>query len=118
MKAFRRGQQDTEYLTLLADVYKQPLWAVAGGLRQRIDLGGKVLKASESDAGTIRFDKADASALWRLRMAVGQMLSSRRPAYRRCIRPMRSPPRDLTRLPPIGYVRVAPPLPPSAPEMD
>jgi hypothetical protein len=118
LKAFRRGQQDSEYLTLLAAAYDRPHYAVAGGLRQSVDLTGRVHKTSEADAGTLRFDKAGPAALWRLRAAAGKMVSAKRPPYRRCIRAMPSPPRDMRRLGDVGYVRVAPRLPPSRPEMD
>jgi len=118
LKAFRRGQQDVEYLTLLGDVCKQPHYAVAGGLRQRIDLAAKVHKAFELDAGTIRFAKASPTAMWQLRTSVGKLVSAKSPPYRRCIRPMPSPPAGASRLPDVGYVRIAPKLPPSRPEMD
>ena len=118
LKAFRRGQQDVEYLTLLGDVYKQPLRAVAGGLRKMIDVSGTDRKNSEADAGTIRFDKASPAALWRMRTSVGAMVSAKSPPYRRCVRRLPSPPRDMSRLPDIGYVRTAPKLPASRPEMD
>jgi len=81
-----------------------------------VDLAGTVRKRSESDAGTLRFEKADPAALWALRCAAGKMVSAKRPPYRRCIRPMPSPPRDMGRLPDIGYVRVAPKLPSSKPD--
>ena len=118
LKAFRRGQQDVEYLTLLGAACKQPHDAVAGMLNRRIDLRGQVHKTSETDAGTLRFDKAGTTALWKLRTDVAAMISARKPPYRRCIRPMPSPPRDMARLPDVGYVRPAPDLPPSRPEMD
>ena len=116
LKAFRRGQQDVEYLTLLSDAYKQPHYAVAGGVGRAVGLTGRVHKTSETDAGTIRFDRADPVALWALRTGAGRMVSAKRPPYRRCVRPMPSPPRDMARLPDIGYVRVAPKLPASRPE--
>ena len=118
LKAFRRGQQDVEYLTLLGDVYGKPLYAVAGGMEQMVDLTAKVHKTSETDAGTIVFAKADPVSLWRLRTSVAQMVSARKPAYKRCLRPMPSPKRDLGHLPDIGYVRVAPKVPAVGPDMD
>jgi hypothetical protein len=91
---------------------------VAAALRARIDLTGQVHKTFEMDAGTVRFAKAGPTALWRLRTAVGRMVSARKPAYRRCIRPLPSPRRYVGALTDVGYVHVAPKLPPSAPEMD
>lgn len=116
LKAFRRGQQDVEYLTMLGDVYAQPQFAVAGGARRIVDLGGRVQKAWSEDAGTLRFDRADPAGLWTLRSSVGKMLSARKPPYKRVVRPLPTPPRDMTVLPDIGYVRVAPKVPSSKPE--
>jgi len=118
LKAFRRGQQLVEYLTMLGDVYDQPQFAIAGGAAKIVDLAGRVQKTSEADAGTIRFDAADPTGLWTLRYRVGRMLSAKKPPYKRVVRPMPSPPRDMSILPDIGYVRVAPKVPSSKPEMD
>ncbi|HUS92975.1 MAG TPA: GDSL-type esterase/lipase family protein [Phycisphaerae bacterium] len=118
LKAFRRGQQDVEYLTLLGEVTKQPPYAVAGMLHRRIDLAGQVHKTSESDAGTLRFDKAGAAALWMLRADAAKVISAASPPYRRCIRPLPSPPIGAGRVPDLGYVRVAPKLPSSKPRVD
>jgi hypothetical protein len=117
LKAFTRGQQDIEYLTLLGKVCNQALESVAGGVRQVVNLSGKVHKTSESDAGTIRFEKADPISLWALRTRVGAMVSAKAPAYAREVRPMPTPARDLANLPDVGYVTVAPPVPAVGPEM-
>ena len=108
LKAFTRGQQDVEYLTLLGDVSKQPLWAVANGMSGLINLTGKVVKTSAEDAGIIQFDKADPTALWTLRVSVAAMVSAKKPAYKRVVRPMETIPYDMKNLPDIGYVRTAP----------
>ena len=120
LKAFRRGQQDVEYLTLLGVALGLPRHVIAGrgGLQGRIDLAGQLHKTSEADAGTLRFGGADPISLWKLRVDVATMISARRPPYRRCIHPMPSPPRDMANLPDLGYVRIAPKLPPSRPVMD
>lgn len=118
VKAFRRGQQDVEYLTMLGDVTGKPLFAVAGMLKKRINLSGAVRKTSEADAGTVNFDKAGAAALWRLRIAAGAAISAKHPPYRRCIRPIMVPKRDLAGLDMPRYANPAPPLPPSGPDMD
>ncbi len=115
VKAFRRGQQDVEYLTLLGEVYDQPRYAVAGGMSQIIDLAGQVDKLSESDAGTIRFRQSDPSGLWMLRCRVGSMISARKPPYRRAVGPGTSA-ETIHRLPDLGYVRAAPEVPPAGPD--
>ena len=116
LKSFRRGQQDVEYLTLLGDAYGRPHYAVAAGAQQVIDLGASVQKAWSEDAGTLRFDRSDPTGLWTLRYRVGKMVSAKKPAYKRVVREMPSPPRDMTVLPDIGYVRVAPKVPSAKPE--
>ncbi len=117
VKAFRRGQQDVEYLTMLGDVSGKPLFAVAGMLKKRIDLAEKVRKTSEADAGTVSFDKASSAALWRLRVAAGAAISAKHPPYRRCIRPITVPKRDPGGLDMPRYASPAPALPPSGPDM-
>jgi hypothetical protein len=115
---FTRGQQDIEYLTLLADTTGTPLFAVAEGMRRMVDLAGTRQSNDEQDAGTLRFERADAVALWRLRTGVGALLSARRPAYKREVRPWPSLERNLAALPPLGYATVAPPLPAAVPLME
>ena len=116
LKAFRRGQQDVEYLTLLGMTYNASRPAVAAGMQQIVDLRGRVHKTSETDAGTLRFGRADPVGLWNLRCRVGKMVSAKKPAYQRCVRPMPSPKVDLERLPDLGYVTVAPKVAPVTPE--
>jgi len=52
LKAFTRGQQDTEYLTLFCDVFGIPKYAAADWLRRSISLDSDVSKSYENDAGT------------------------------------------------------------------
>lgn len=115
LKSFRRGQQDVEYLTLLGDVYDQPHFAIANGTAAVIDLSGKLRKRFETDAGTMYFDKANPTALWHLRVRVGEMVSAKKPPYKRVVRPMPTPNTSVNNVPDIGYVRVAPDLPSSKP---
>jgi hypothetical protein len=116
LKAFRRGQQDVEYLTLLGDTYDAPQFAVAAGLKQTIDLSGRVIKRSEEDAGIIKFDKVDPTSLWQMRYRVGKMVSAKKPEYKRALVDHKSPPIDLSKLPDIGYVKVAPKVEPAKPD--
>jgi hypothetical protein len=108
LKAFRAGQQIIEYLTMLGDAYGQPHFAIAGGVGRLVDLRSNVVKTHADDAGTVRFKASDPAALWELRMRVGRMLDAKRPQYKRCVKPMPSPPTDMTRLPDVGYVSVGP----------
>ena len=41
LKAYRRGQQDVEYLTLLAQVKGEPRWAVGESVREALHLSGE-----------------------------------------------------------------------------
>lgn len=118
VKAFRRGQQDVEYLTLLGDVTGTPPFAVAATVRKRIDLAGTLHKAYADDAGTTVFDKAGCVELWRLRVAAGAAVSAGRPPYRRCVRPIEAPRRNVADMHMNRYVRPAPDLPASGPDMD
>ena len=118
VKAFRRGQQDVEYLTLLANVLGKPSFAVAGMVRERVNLAGKLHKTRADDAGTTAFDQAGCVELWRLRVATGAAVSAKRPPYRRCVRPIEAPKRDAARIDMDRHVQPAPPLPPSGPNME
>jgi hypothetical protein len=97
LKAFRRGQQDVEYLTLLALTTGEPRWAVARRVREALELagsrGGSGLPGQE-DAGLIRFGALRPQDLWKLRVQVGQALSDAHPAPRRKLVELRPPPRD------------------------
>ena len=101
LKAFRRGQQDVEYLTLLALTTGEPRWAVASRVREVLKLagqrGGSGLPAGE-DAGLIRFDTLKPQDAWKLRVQVGQALSLAHPAPRRKLVDFCTPPRDPSNL--------------------
>ena len=84
-------------------------------MARAIRLGGRVEKTSESDAGTIRFDRADPVGLWMLRCRLGGMIAAKRPPYKRTVGAGTSLP-PTRRLCDLGYVRVAPDVPAAAPE--
>lgn len=83
LKAYRRGQQDVEYLTLLTKVTGQPRWAVEQRVRELLQLAGN-WKSTEftggEDAGRVQYDRLKPQDLWALRMQVGQTLSATGPA--------------------------------------
>jgi len=108
LKAFTRGQQDVEYLTLLCDSYQMPRYAVAGWLNKMVNISGKVYRSFGADAGTIRFDKVDSMVLWKIRYCIGKMVSDKAPAYKRALVDWETPLWDPKKLPDIGYVPVAP----------
>jgi len=108
LKAFRRGQQDVEYLTLLAQQLKQPRWAIGQRVREALRLAG-VRQGSGfvggEDAGTVAFGRLLPQDVWAVRVQVGQALSEAGPKPQRKLIDLRTPPRDPARLPP-GLVTV------------
>ena len=111
LKAYRRGQQDVEYLTLLSQVKNQPRWAVGQKVREELHLAGERGGADPTaieDAGVINFARLKPQDLWALRVRVGQVLSEAKPAAKRRLVDLRTPPRDPSKLPP-GYVSAGEP---------
>jgi hypothetical protein len=108
LKAFRRGQQDVEYLTLLQTELRQPRWTVAQAVRQALRLAGVRTGTGFTggeDTGRIIYDRLLPQDVWRLRMQIGSALSEMHPAARRRLVELRTPPRGV--LPPTaGYVSV------------
>jgi hypothetical protein len=107
LKAFRRGQQDVEYLMLFAQVRGEPRWAVGRGVREALRLSGlrKGSGFGGEDAGVIDFARLLPQDVWGLRMRIGQALSEARPEPRRRLVELRTPPQDPARLAP-GYATV------------
>ena len=86
LKAYRRGQQDVEYLTLWMQLTQQPRWAVGQAVRETLALDGERRGTGfqgGEDAGVIQYAKLLPADLWKLRMRVGQELSRRRPTFSR-----------------------------------
>jgi hypothetical protein len=74
LKAYRRGQQDIEYLILLS---KKPGWdrdAVTYAASRALDLSGEVEMTSTEDAGQIRFQSITNEDFEELRRRVAQAL--------------------------------------------
>ncbi|MFO0954263.1 MAG: DUF4091 domain-containing protein [Isosphaeraceae bacterium] len=103
LKAYRRGQQDVEYLTLLSQVAGEPRWAIGGRVREELGLSGRRgasgMQAVE-DAGTVRYGAVRPEKFWELRMRVGEALSKAAPPERRRLVDLRTPTRDPSRLSP------------------
>src|SRR6185312_2578547 len=111
LKAYRRGQQDVEYLTLLAQLGGEPRWAIARRVREALHLAGERRTSGGEDAGRIQFTRLRTQDEWKLRLQVGEALSARHPAPKRQLVELRTPRRDLSRLAP-GYVSGAEPTEP------
>jgi hypothetical protein len=104
LKAFRRGQQDVEYLTLLAQTSGEPRWAIGEKVREALHLAA-VRKGEGEDAGLIHYGKLLPQELWALRVRVGEALSAAHPEAKRQLVDFRPPPRNPGKLRP-GYVAV------------
>ncbi|WP_165222002.1 glycoside hydrolase domain-containing protein [Aquisphaera insulae] len=97
LKAYRRGQQDVEYLTLWARRQGLPRQAVAVAARRALKLAG-TRRATEAggveDAGRIDAAGFDPDALRALRSGIGEALSRAHPAPEARLIDFRTPPRE------------------------
>ncbi len=94
LKAYRRGQQDVEYLTLLAAATGQPRWRVGELVRAWAGLEAVASQSGSQDAGRLDFAGADPVDLWRLRIRVGKTLDRLAPEPERRLVELRTPVRD------------------------
>ena len=103
LKAYRRGQQDVEYLTLLTQHLKAPRWAVGQAVQEHLRLVASAQKGPDvggiEDAGRIAFRDLSPVTLWELRTQVGGILSKARPEPKRRLVDLRPPARDVSKLP-------------------
>ena len=74
LKAFRRGEQDVEYMTLLANKKGWDRDAVAHAVMEGLDLSEETRRQYEEDAGSVRFDRVSDLELDRLRLRVAAAL--------------------------------------------
>jgi hypothetical protein len=108
LKAYRRGQQDVEYLTLWARQRSLPRWAVGQQVRATLPLAGS-RQATESggagagaeDAGRIDNARLRPQDFWALRTRIGEALSQAHPRPLSRLVEFRTPPRDLTARGPV-----------------
>jgi hypothetical protein len=96
LKAFRRGQQDVEYLTLYALATGEPRWAVGQRVREALGLVAqrKGTGSGGEDAGVMHYGRLRPGDLWALRTRVGRALSAMKPAPKAKIVDLRTPPRE------------------------
>lgn len=75
LKAYRRGEQDVEYLVLLQRVTKRPRAELETALRERLALdASSARRASSEDAGTTRYNGSSPDDLERMRREAGTYL--------------------------------------------
>jgi GDSL-like Lipase/Acylhydrolase family/Domain of unknown function (DUF4091) len=96
LKAFRRGQQDVEYLTILSQVMKEPRWSLGETVRKELALDGKRegTGAAGEDAGIVTYDRRNPADFWALRLRIGEYLSDRKPEAKRKLVDFRTPKRS------------------------
>lgn len=82
LKSFRWAQQLIEYLTIHSAVSGAPRDALADAVRQAAGLRAKLVKTSETDAGTSEYGSVTAATLTDLRDRLGRSLDRAAPAPR------------------------------------
>ena len=100
LKAYRRGQQDVEYLVLLAEVLKEPRWAIGQSVRQWLGVEGQQRGtgvAEGEDAGMMEYAALLPETVWSLRVRVGRALSALHPPPKRKRIDFPCPPRPAAR---------------------
>lgn len=83
LKAYTRGQQDVEYLTMFSLISGQQRDAVGLAARQLLKPASTFTKTHEEDAGTISFGELDGVALWKIRTQVGALIDAAAPPFKR-----------------------------------
>jgi len=118
LKAFRRGQQDVEYLTMFKALNNVPVHLLDDWLMQASGsrIGSKTVYSSTEEQRAA----ADISPqlLWQLRIRLGEALSMEAPLYKRSYVSWDSSSRALEEVPSLGYVKVSPPVEAVRPECD
>jgi hypothetical protein len=102
LKAYRRGQQDVEYLTLWSQSRAEPRWAVGAQVRAALGLAGKrqgTRFLGGEDAGRIDYGRLRPQDVWALRFVIGESLSQSHPAAKGKLVDFRTPRRDPDELP-------------------
>jgi hypothetical protein len=118
LKSFSRGQQDIEYLTWYQEVYGVEHFALANALNEAITLKATIHKTNETDAGKIKFAKAKPVDLWQFRVALGEAISKKKPAFKEALIEWDMPKIDLENLPDIGHTHMSPKVKPHGPIID
>ncbi len=77
LKAYRRGQQDMEYLILLAQKRGWDRDAVTHAIAGALDLSSDTKMTWEEDAGTVTFDKVKDADMESLRLRVARALTGK-----------------------------------------
>jgi hypothetical protein len=108
LKAYRRGQQDVEYLTMLTEALGKPRWAVGRAVRDTLKLASRHETTDHrgpDDAGRILYSELNPEDAWALRIRVAQVLDRLSPEEKKQWVEFRTP----IRYPdagPVAYARL------------
>jgi hypothetical protein len=97
LKSYLRGEQDVEYLTLLAGVEHQSRYLLAPRVRAALNLNGQKHGTGFTggeDAGIIDFGSLRPQDLWALRMRIGAILNEAHPKPERKLVDFHTPRRE------------------------
>jgi hypothetical protein len=78
LKAYRRGQQDVEYLSRLTQLFGEPAWAIGEAVRRELGLEAKGRGtgwAAGEDAGIVEYARLLPENVWALRVRIGRAIS-------------------------------------------
>ena len=103
LKAYRRGQQDVEYLTILAQSLDLPRWAIGQAVRRHLGLEARFEKKNEIDAGMVGYVNLSPADLWALRLRVGAILDELDPPFKQRWVEIKTPAREVSSLPTLGH---------------
>ena len=77
LKAFRRGEQDIEYMMMLARKKGWDREAVSRAVAKAAQLSGDIEQRTEEDAGVVSFRQASDGALDQLRLRIAEALAAK-----------------------------------------
>jgi hypothetical protein len=83
LKAFCHGQQVVEYLAIFTQLAGHDRRSVAEALRRELGLDGLLKKTSESDAGSLNYDRLSPEQIELLRFRLGSWIAAQKPADRK-----------------------------------
>lgn len=98
LKAYCRGQQDAEYLTLLAQLRGEDRWMLGESVRRELKLAAEHRDtgfAGGEDAGVVHYAALLPQDVWALRIRVARAISDLHPTPKRRLIDFRTPRRQL-----------------------
>jgi hypothetical protein len=78
LKAYRRGEQDAEYLALFAQATGEPRWALGQAVRRELNLAAEQRgtdPTAEEDAGIVQYAHLLPQDVWALRIRLARAIS-------------------------------------------